>query len=135
MQSAVADQEKQKSDDGAGTKLRPARTLALCDRPEQQNRARREMPEARGVKRRNGIDGVADRQVGGAPNNINGKECGNHANTAWMWLGSGSCGYFDRFECGGFRLGAHLNSRGWRVMTNLRYTHYEDRIAAGNEST
>src|SRR5437879_3264773 len=86
------------------------------------------MPEARGVKRRNGIDGVTDRQVGGAPNNINGEEGGNHANTAWMWLGCGSGGYFYRFEYGGFGFGAHLNSRGWRVMTVPRYTHYQDRI-------
>jgi len=92
MQSAVADQEKQKSDDDTGAKLRPARTLPFCEGPEEQNRARDEMPEARGVKRaelnrrRSGSPGS------GAPNNINGEEGGNHADTAWMWLGSGSCG-------------------------------------------
>src|SRR5437868_6487727 len=128
MQSAVADQEKQKSDDDAGTKLRPARTLAFCYGPEEKNRARGEMPEPRGVKRRNRINGVADGQVGGAPNNIKGEEGGNHANTAWTWLGNGGCGYFDRFEYGGFGFAAHLNSSGWRVTTNLRYTHYHDRI-------
>src|SRR5229473_8691393 len=74
VERAVADKKEECADDDAGANLRPSRSKTLCQAPGEQNRARYQVPEAGGVKRRNCFHGVTNREVCRSPDDVNGKK-------------------------------------------------------------
>src|SRR5215472_1330637 len=78
MQRTVADEKEEDPDDEAGAELRPGGALAFGQAPEKKNRARGEVANSGGVERRNGSNGIANGQIRGAPNQVNGKKAEDH---------------------------------------------------------
>src|ERR1700730_8405396 len=74
MQRAVPTEEKQRADDYAGAQLGARWPQPLPETPQQQNRTSDEVAESRSVQRRNGLDGIPDGQIRGAPDDVNCKE-------------------------------------------------------------
>jgi len=73
MQRAVADEKEEDPDDEAGADLRPGGAQTFGQAPEK-NRTRGEVANSRRVERRNGFNGIANGQIRGAPNHVNGKK-------------------------------------------------------------
>jgi len=74
MQRAVADEKEEDPDDEAGADLRPGGAQTFGQAPEKKNRTRGEVANSRRVERRNGFNGIANGQIRGAPNHVNGKK-------------------------------------------------------------
>ena len=80
VQRAVANQKKEEANDDASADLRPSGTQALGQAPGDKNGACKEMPEARGVERRNAFHCITNGQIGGSPNEVNGKKAKDDGN-------------------------------------------------------
>src|SRR5690242_5875641 len=74
VQRTVANEKEEDADDDAGTDLRPSGTQALGHAPGEKNGACKKMPEARRVKRRNAFHCITNGQIGGSPDEVNGKK-------------------------------------------------------------
>src|SRR5262245_13580951 len=80
MQRAMADKKEENSDHDAGANLRPRGTQALGHAPHEKNGACKEMPEARRVERRNAFHRIANRQIRGSPDKVNGEKAKDNRN-------------------------------------------------------
>src|SRR6266481_3043974 len=78
MKRAVADKKKEHADDDAGANLRPGRPKTFCQAPREENRAGGQVAKPRSVERRNGFHGIANREVRGAPDEVDGKKGKNN---------------------------------------------------------
>src|SRR6266704_4730445 len=78
MKRAVADEKKECADDNAGANLRPGRPKTFCQAPREENRSRCQVAQPRGVEWRNRFHGIANREVRGAPDEVNGKKGENN---------------------------------------------------------
>jgi len=74
VQRAVADEKEESADDDAGVNLRPGGAQALGKAPEEENCPRSEMTDASRIERGNRLDSVTNGQIGGTPDQVNGKE-------------------------------------------------------------
>ena len=70
MQGAVATEKEESADDEAGADLRPGGPQALGKAPRQKNQAGDEVPDSGGVERGDGLHGVADGEIRGAPDQV-----------------------------------------------------------------
>src|SRR5207245_4444518 len=74
MKRTVADKKEKYADDDAGANLRPGGSQPLGKAPGEENRARYQVAEARGVERRNRFHSVTNRKVGGTPDEVDGEK-------------------------------------------------------------
>src|SRR6266403_3046890 len=74
VQGAVANQKEEKTDDEAGPDLGPGRPQAFREAPNKKNRAGDQVAQARGVERRDCLNGVTNREVRGTPDKVNGEK-------------------------------------------------------------
>jgi len=74
VKRAVADEKEKYADDDAGANLRPSGSQSLSQAPDEENRARYQVAEARGVERRNRFHGVTNREVRGTPYEVDGEK-------------------------------------------------------------
>src|ERR1041384_5569843 len=80
VQRTVANEKEEDSNNDAGTDVRPSRTQAPGQAPGEKNGACKQMPEARGGKRRYAFDCITNGQIGGSPDEVNGEETKDNRN-------------------------------------------------------
>src|SRR5215472_223503 len=84
MQRAVPDEKEEDPDDEAGADLRPGGAQTFGQAPEKKDRTRGEVPNSGRVERRNGFNGIANGQIRGSPNQVNGKKAKDDGEAVWL---------------------------------------------------